>query len=170
MRQLADAELVAAPQHDQHTRRAKSAKPIRLVTVRRVPAFTQSLSNGSSRYLKCSFSGAEKLRAVKRKSNVLLPGGTEVCPFRPIVNLLAHASSSTTGGGRRLPAAGSIATTPRRVGNHIRPSRVIQPPGLPPLDSVLLMPSAAPYDTGERKEIFPSAKSFSSFRLSRNTL
>src|SRR5271165_1731314 len=34
MRQLADAELVAAPQHDQHTRRAKSAKPIRLVKVR----------------------------------------------------------------------------------------------------------------------------------------
>src|SRR5271165_1278150 len=56
------------------------------------------------------------------------------------------------------------------VGNHIRPSFVSQPAGLPTSDSLLLMPSATPYETGKMEPILPSAKSFNCFRLRQKIL
>ena len=101
-------------------------------TLRRVPASTQAVSYGSSRYLNRTFSGAARLSAVKRKSRVLCPGGTEDWPLGVSVNVSARASSSMTGGGARSPAMGSMATTPRNVATQSLPSEA-RMAGLPRL-------------------------------------
>src|SRR5262249_38789797 len=84
-------------------------------------------------------------------------------PLNAVATLSIFTSSIRTGGGSGLDGAapGVTTATPPSVVNHNLPSAVLTPDGWrPPLQLLLSIPSALPYDAQRTARSLPSAKSF----------